>query len=61
MENTIRTESMVMKMTVIGNVQKMQETAGLRVSPFEKLEQMSYSDLQEMQETLIPIYNEAVK
>jgi len=49
------------KMTVISNIRQMQDKAGIPLSTFEELNVYSLEHLREVQGTLIPLYNDAVR
>jgi len=49
------------KQSLIININMMQEKSGQIQEPFEKLYSKSLDELREMQESLIPVYNESVK
>ena len=49
------------KMTVISSIRQMQDKAGIPLSTFEELNVYSLEHLRGVQDTLIPLYNDAVK
>lgn len=48
------------KMTVIGNIQQMAAIVGLQVKSVDELLSTSYDELHEIQNSLIPLYNEKI-
>jgi hypothetical protein len=54
-------EKTYMKVSIIGNILSLSEKIGGVLPTYKSLSKRSYSELENMRDSLIPIYNEKIK